>query len=102
MKIKLIIIFATIAIVLGVSAGGYLAISMGLPSIQEIKQYKPAAGTKIYADDDALIGELKADKGIFVPLNSIPRNMINAVIAVEDSRFWKHKGIDYVAIARNL
>jgi penicillin-binding protein 1A len=102
MKIKLILIFATIAIVLGISAGGYLAISMGLPSIQEIKQYKPYAGTKIYADDDVLIGELKADKGIFVPLSAIPHNMINAVIAVEDSRFWKHKGIDYVAIARAI
>jgi penicillin-binding protein 1A len=102
MKLKLIIIFATIAIVLGVSAGGYLALSMGLPSIQEIKQYKPYAGTKIYADDDVLIGELKADKGIFVPLSAIPHNMINAVIAVEDSRFWTHKGIDYVAIARAI
>jgi penicillin-binding protein 1A len=102
MKIKLTLIFAAIAIVLGISAGGYLAISMGLPSIQEIKQYNPSAGTKIYADDDVLIGELKADKGIFVPLSSIPQNMINAVIAVEDSRFWKHKGIDYVAIARAI
>jgi penicillin-binding protein 1A len=102
MRIKLIIIFVTVAIVLGVSAGGYLATSMGLPSIQEIKQYKPSAGTKIYSDDDVLIGELKADKGIFVPLNAIPHNMINAVIAVEDSRFWKHKGIDYVAIARAI
>ena len=59
MKIKLIIIFMTIAILLGVSTGGYLAVNMGLPSIQEIKQYRPAAGTKIYADDDVLIGELK-------------------------------------------
>ena len=99
---KLVLIFATIAIVLGVSAGAYLAVSMGLPSIEEIKQYKPSAGTKIYADDEALIGELKADKGIFVPLSAIPQNMINAVIAVEDSRFWKHKGIDYVAIARAI
>ena len=102
MKIKLIIIFMTIAILLGVSTGGYLAVNMGLPSIQEIKQYRPAAGTKIYADDDVLIGELKVDKGIFVPLREIPRSMINAVIAVEDARFWKHKGIDYVAIARAI
>ncbi len=102
MRTKLIIIFATIAVVIGVSAGVYLATGMGLPSIQEIKQYKPYAGTRIYSDDDVLIGELKADKGIFVPLSAIPHNMINAVIAVEDSRFWKHNGIDYVAIARAI
>ena len=65
-----------------------------------MKQYKPAAGTKIYADDDVLIGELKAEKGIFVPIRNIPEHMINAVVAVEDSRFWQHKGIDYIAIMR--
>jgi penicillin-binding protein 1A len=100
MKLKLIIVLAVLSIVVGTSAGGYLAISSGIPSIEEIKQYKPTAGTKIYADDDVLIGELKAEKGTFVPITKIPQNMINAMVAVEDSRFWKHKGIDYIAIAR--
>lgn len=100
MKVKILIILVVLSIVIGTSAGGYLAISSGLPSIEEIKQHRPTTGTKIYADDDVLIGELKADKGIFVPLKKIPPHMINAVIAVEDSRFWKHKGIDYIAIAR--
>ena len=102
MKPKLIIFFAVISIILGISAGGYFAFSMGVPSIEEIKQYKPSSGTKIYADDDVLIGELKAEKGIFVPIANIPEHMINAVIAVEDSRFWRHKGIDYLAILRAL
>lgn len=100
MKVKIIIILAVLSIAIGTSAGGYLAVSSGLPSIDEIKQYKPAAGTKIYSDDDVLIGELKADKGIFVPLKKMPPHMINALVSVEDSRFWKHKGIDYIAIAR--
>jgi penicillin-binding protein 1A len=100
MKFKSIIFLALLFILIGTSAGGYLAVSSGIPSIQEMKQYRPAAGTKIYADDDVLIGELKADKGIFVPIKNIPKNMINAVVAIEDSRFWKHSGIDYIAIAR--
>jgi penicillin-binding protein 1A len=102
MKYKLIIVLAVFSIVIGTSAGGFLAISSGIPSIEEIKQYKPTAGTKIYADDEVLIGELKAEKGIFVPIKKIPQNMINAIVAVEDSRFWKHKGIDYIAIARAI
>jgi penicillin-binding protein 1A len=102
MRLKFIIALVVLSIILGTSAGAYLAITRGIPSIEELKQYKPIAGTKIYADDDVLIGELKVEKGIFVPINKIPEHMINAVIATEDSRFWKHKGIDYLAILRAL
>jgi len=100
MRLKFIVILAFFSILLGTSAGGYLAVSRGMPSIEEIKQYRPVAGTKIYADDNVLIGQIKVEKGIFVPLDKIPEHVINAVIAVEDSRFWRHKGIDYLAIAR--
>src|SRR3972149_4527687 len=100
MRFKLVAIFTLLSILLGGVAGGYFAISRGIPSIAELKQYNQTTGTRNYADDDVLIGELKIEKGVFVPLDSMPRNMINAIIAVEDSRFWKHKGIDYIAIAR--
>ncbi|KAF0146008.1 MAG: penicillin-binding protein 1A [Nitrospirae bacterium] len=100
MKSRVVISLIIISIVTGVSVGSYLAIARGIPSIAELKQYKPTTGTKIYADDDVLIGELKVEKGIFVPLDRMPQHLIDAVIATEDSRFWKHKGIDYVAIGR--
>lgn len=100
MRFKLIIVLTFLSIIIGTSAGAYFAFTRGLPSIEEIKEYKPVAGTKIYADDDTLIGELKVEKGIFVPIDKIPKTMIDAVVAVEDSRFWKHKGIDYFAILR--
>lgn len=102
MKIKFIVILTLLSLFLGGIAGGYVALSKGMPSIDELKQYNTASGTKIYSDDDVLIGELKVEKGIFVPLDNMPKNMINAVVAVEDSRFWKHKGIDYIAIARAI
>ncbi len=100
MKIKFIVLFILLSLLIGGVAGGFIAISRSMPSINDLKQYTPSQGTKIFADDDILIGELKVEKGIFVPLDNIPRNMINAVIAVEDSRFWKHNGIDYIAIGR--
>ncbi|NWF98234.1 MAG: PBP1A family penicillin-binding protein [Nitrospirae bacterium] len=102
MKWKFLIILALISILGGISTGVYLAVLRDIPSIEEIKNYRPESGTKIYADDDVLIGELKAEKGIFVPIKQIPEHMINAIIAVEDSRFWKHKGIDYWAILRAI
>ncbi len=99
---KVVIFLIILSIITGVSVGGYLAIAKGIPSIAELKEYKPTSGTKIYADDDTLIGELKVEKGIFVPLNKMPQYLVDAVIAIEDSRFWKHKGIDYIAIGRAL
>lgn len=102
MRLKFIIVLIILSIILGASAGGYFAIEKGIPSIEELKQYQPETGTRIYADDDVLVGELKIEKGVFVPLNKIPDHMRNAVIAVEDSRFWRHKGIDYIAIVRAL
>jgi penicillin-binding protein 1A len=102
MKFKFIALFIILSTILGASAGGYFAIQKGIPSLEELKQYRPVEGTKIYADDDVLVGELKVEKGVFVPINKIPVQMVNAVIAVEDSRFWKHKGIDYIAIGRAL
>ncbi len=100
MKIRFLIALVVLALFAGGAGGAYLALSKGLPSIDELKEYNPAAGTSIYADDDTLIGELKVEKGTFVPLDEIPKDMIDAVVAVEDARFWKHGGLDYVAILR--
>ncbi len=102
MKTKVVVYLIILSVLTGIFVGGYFAIAKGIPSIAELTQYRPATGTKIYADDDALIGEIKAEKGIFTPLNKMPRHLIDAVVSIEDSRFWKHKGIDYVAIVRAL
>ena len=80
--------------------GGFLAFARTVPSIVELKQEVIPPGTKIYAEDDTLIGELKIRKGVFVPFGELPPDLINAVLSVEDSNFWKHGGIDYIAIVR--
>jgi penicillin-binding protein 1A len=102
MKLKLIIFLTILSVLFGGIAGGYIAIASKVPSIEELKNYNPSGGTRIYSDDDVLIAELKVEKGIFIPVDAIPQNMINALIAIEDTRFWKHKGIDYIGIARAL
>ncbi len=83
-------------------AGGYIAIAKGTPSIAELKNYRASEGTKVFDDNNSLIGEFKEEKGLFVPLSRIPALIKNAVIATEDSRFYKHKGIDYIGIGRAL
>lgn len=97
---KKLFILTGIAILIGISIGSYIAVAKGVPSIKDLKHKGAVTGTRIYADDDTLIGELKVEKGIYLPLKAIPKDLINAVVAIEDSRFWKHKGFDYIAIMR--
>lgn len=100
MKRFLILIF--LILILGSIVGGYFALAQGVPAISELKKYRNIEGTKVYADDNTLIGEFKIDKGIYVTYDKFPSHLINAVVAVEDSRFWSHKGLDYIGIARAL
>jgi penicillin-binding protein 1A len=100
MRLKIILI--SLILTFGFIAGAYIAIAKGVPPISELKKYRFIEGTKVYADDDTLIGEFKIEKGIYVPLKDIPPHLKNAVVATEDSRFWKHKGIDYLGIGRAL
>lgn len=100
MRLKAIIFISIV--IIGMLTGGYIAIATGVPSVSELKQYRSLPGSKVYADDDTLIGEFKIEKGVYVPLNQMPAHLKNAVMAVEDSRFMKHKGIDYIGIGRAL
>ncbi len=99
MKFWAILLLIIIPLIAGTAVGGYLGVIKGAPSIEELKKGN-MPGTKIYADDDTLITEISARKSIQVPFREIPRNLINAVVSVEDARFYKHKGIDYIAIIR--
>lgn len=83
-------------------SGAALALLKDVPSIRDFDKIKFSQGTKVYADDGTLIGEFKILKGIYIPLSQMPKHLIDAVVATEDSRFWKHKGIDYIGIGRAL
>ncbi len=99
---KRLLILIILILILGSIVGAYFALAEGVPAISELKKYRSIEGTKVYADDNTLIGEFKIDKGIYVAYNKFPAHLVNAVIAVEDSRFWSHKGLDYIGIARAL
>lgn len=102
MRLKYILLIAAVSIVVGITFGGYFAINRGIPSIKEVSEYRPLDGTKVYDDEDSLFGELKLEKGIYVPVQKMPEHLINAVIAVEDARFLRHEGFDYLAIGRAI
>ena len=78
----------------------FFILSFNLPTVESLKDYKPSTGTTIYADDGRVLGHIRIEKGVYVPLQRIPKAMKNAIIATEDPRFYHHAGIDYRGILR--
>lgn len=78
----------------------FFILSFDLPTVESLKDYKPSPGTTIYADDGRVLGQIRIEKGVYVPLSRIPKHMINALLATEDPRFYQHHGLDYRGILR--
>jgi len=71
-----------------------------LPDLDAITDYRPKVPLRIYTADHVLIGEFGEERRSLVKLQDIPANMKNAVIAIEDARFYQHGGIDVIGIVR--
>jgi len=80
--------------------GVYFYYSKDLPKINSLNDYHPKIITNVYANDGRKIAEFFKERRIVVELDSIPKQLINAFIAAEDSRFYQHKGIDLISIFR--
>ena len=91
-------IFALLGALAGI--GVYFYLSNNLPQISSLTEYHPPIITTVYSDDGRKIAEFFEERRIIKPLDEIPQELINAFIAAEDSRFYKHKGIDFYSIVR--
>ena len=72
----------------------------GLPSLTVLHEYQPSLITKVHADDGQVIGQFYVEHRILAPLTAVPQYLLNAVIAVEDARFFEHPGLDIWGIFR--
>lgn len=78
-----------------------LAIVDDLPSVDEHDLSSLGQTSKIYAADGTLLAEVfGTENRTVVPLATIPKNLQNATIAIEDERFYEHSGVDFEAIGR--
>ncbi len=87
-----------LAIVLPV--GAYFYVSKSLPKVDTLADYRPPIITRVLSDDGSVIAELFEERRIIVPVSKMPKQLIQAFVAAEDSNFFKHKGIDIVSILR--
>lgn len=82
-----------------------LAVSIiypSLPSLEALTNYRPKLSLKIYSAENVLIGEFGEERRAFVKIENVPTQMKNAVLAIEDRRFYQHGGIDTKGVIRAI
>lgn len=80
--------------------GAYYIFSAGLPAIPKVDEYWPPIVTEVYTDDAVLAGEFYNERRKVVPYERIPKRLVQAFIASEDSSFFDHFGVDVLGTAR--
>lgn len=100
--LKYVILFIIfIGIIVAVVGSIYLyQLNSELPSIHDLKDYKYKEPTIIYDAKGRIIAELGAERRYIVPSEKVPDYLKQAVVSVEDSRFYNHGGVDIIGIAR--
>src|SRR6478672_781565 len=78
----------------------YFKYSDGLPAIPKVDEYFPPIISEVYTDDAVLAGEFYNERRKVVPYERIPKRLVQAFIASEDSSFFDHFGVDVPGTAR--
>jgi penicillin-binding protein 1A len=92
----------TVLFLVGVAAAAGLIwhFSKDLPDYSQLQDYEPPVMTRVHAADGALLGEYAKERRLYLPIQAVPKLVINAFLAAEDKNFYEHGGIDYSGMAR--
>lgn len=71
-----------------------------LPDVSDLADYRPKLPLRIYSSEGALLGEFGEERRNLTPIAEIPKVMTDAVLAIEDARFFEHGGVDYKGMVR--
>ena len=71
-----------------------------LPDISDLAEYKPKLPLRVFTADGQLMGEFGEERRNLTPIKDIPKVMKDAVLSIEDNRFYQHGGVDYLGILR--
>jgi len=88
---------ATLVLLVGIA----MAVAFpNLPDISDLSDYRPKLPLRVFSSEGALIGEFGEERRHLTPIGNIPKVMKDAVLAIEDARFYQHGGVDYKGILR--
>ena len=92
----------TILFLVGVAAAAALIwhFSKDLPDYSQLQNYEPPVMTRVHASDGSLLGEYAKERRLYLPIQAVPKLVINAFLAAEDKNFYEHGGIDYPGMLR--
>ncbi len=76
------------------------ATPLDLPSLDALVDYKPKIPLRVYSSEGVLIGEFGQERREFIAIKDIPLVQKQALLAIEDSRFYEHGGVDFKGVAR--
>ncbi len=89
-------VFGTgLLVAMGLLGYFYFSVYPNVPAIDAVIDYKPKIPLRIYTSDNVLIGEFGEEHRDFVPIAQVPDLMKKAILAIEDTRFYEHGGIDW-------
>ena len=100
--VRIILVCSLVLGCIGIGTGvGVLWIATrDLPTFDSFQDYQPSLVSRVYADNGEIIGQFFIERRLYTPYAQIPKTLIQAVIAVEDTRFLEHPGLDLVGIGR--
>ncbi|MGN1288657.1 MAG: transglycosylase domain-containing protein, partial [Bradyrhizobium sp.] len=81
-------------------AGLFWHFSKDLPDYSQLQNYEPPVMTRVHAADGSLLGEFAKERRLYLPIQAVPKLVINAFLAAEDKNFYEHGGVDYTGMAR--
>ena len=84
----------------GTLVGVLFVATQDLPTFDSFQDYQPSLVSRVYADNGEIIGQFFIERRLYTPIDQIPSALTQAVIAVEDTRFLEHPGLDIVGIGR--
>src|SRR5499427_5245887 len=90
--------FIGVAVVVGMFA--YWGSDPKMPNVSRLDEYHPKQVTRILDRNNVPIGELGSEKRTVVPYSSMPKMLVQVVVAAEDADYFKHGGVDYMGMAR--
>ncbi len=86
----------------GITGGALYSFYSELPDIDRLENFRPSLVTKVYDRNKEVIGEFFIEKRELIAFDDIPKDFVNALLAVEDKRFWEHEGVDPIGVARAI